>query len=174
MRAAYPGFTGTRPRMQLWHGTTDDTVNIQNFREEIKEWTNVLGVSETPTSTENNAIQSTWLRTRYTDSSGVVQIEAIEETGQPHNLVVNAAEAIHFFGLDGSNPVSDAGPKDSPTDTNSARVHLAIPKKHAPSVAPGWSAIDVCQRPTPTAAFARIFARTKAPLADSSSAPQIA
>jgi MYXO-CTERM domain-containing protein len=111
VRAADPGFSGTRPRMQLWHGTVDATVNFTNFGEEIKEWTNVLGVSATPTSTENNALQSTWIRTRYTDSAGVVQVEAIQETGQPHNLVVNAAEAIRFFGLDGSNPVSvpDAG-----------------------------------------------------------------
>jgi MYXO-CTERM domain-containing protein len=105
--------------MQLWHGTVDATVNFTNFGEEIKEWTNVLGVSPTPTSTENNALQSTWIRTRYADSTGVVQVEAIQETGQPHNLVINAAEAIRFFGLDGSNPVSipDAGaPVDARRD----------------------------------------------------------
>ena len=111
VRGAYPGFTGTRPRMQVWHGTDDATVLFANFGEEIKEWTNVLAVSETPTTTENNALQSTWIRTRYTDGAGSVQVEAIQETGQPHNLVVNAAEAIRFFGLDGSNPVPDAGAK---------------------------------------------------------------
>src|SRR6478735_4946196 len=31
VRAAYPGFTGARPRMQLWHGTADATVNFRNF-----------------------------------------------------------------------------------------------------------------------------------------------
>jgi acetylxylan esterase len=106
VRAAYPGFTGTRPRMQVWHGTVDATVNFHNFGEEIKEWTNVLGVSETPTTTENNAIQSSWVRTRYNDSCGVVQLEAVQETGQPHNLVVDMADAVRFFGLDGSNPGS--------------------------------------------------------------------
>src|SRR4051812_4655538 len=109
VRAAYPGYSGARPRMQLWHGTADATVLFHNFGEEIKEWTNVLGVSETPTSTESNAIQSGWIRTRYTDGAGVVQVEAIQETGQPHNLVLDLADAIHFFGLDGSNPVPDAG-----------------------------------------------------------------
>jgi hypothetical protein len=113
VRAAYPGFTGTRPRIQVWHGTTDATVSFHNFGEEIKEWTDVLGVSETPTSTENNALTATWIRTRYADAAGVVQVEAIQETGQPHNLVVNGAEAIHFFGLDGSNPVPDAGVADA-------------------------------------------------------------
>lgn len=104
VRAAYPDFTGKRPRMQLWHGTTDDVLLFHNFGEEIKEWTNVLGVSDTPTTTENNAIQSGWIRTRYADSTGVVRVEAVQETGQPHNLVVNGAEAVRFFGLDGSNP----------------------------------------------------------------------
>ena len=109
VRAAYPTFAGTRPRIQFWHGTTDATLSFHNFGEEIKEWTNVLGVSETPTSTENDAVQATWIRTRYADGAGVVQVEAIQETGQPHNLIINGAEAIRFFGLDGSNPVPDAG-----------------------------------------------------------------
>ena len=111
VRSAYPGFAGTRPRIQIWHGTVDDVVFFQNFSEEIKQWTNVLGLSETPTTTENNAMQSTWIRTRYTDGSGVFQVEAIQETGQPHNLVVDAEAAIHFFGLDVAVP--DGGTKDA-------------------------------------------------------------
>jgi acetylxylan esterase len=109
VRAAYPGFAGTRPRIQIWHGTTDAILLFHNFGEEIKEWTNVLGVSETPVTTENNAVQATWIRTRYADNAGVVQVEAIQETGQPHNLVVNGAEAIRFFGLDGSTQVPIGG-----------------------------------------------------------------
>jgi hypothetical protein len=118
VRAAYPTFSGTRPRMQIWHGTTDDILFFQNFKEEIKQWTNVFGVSETPTSTENNAIQSSWIRTRYADSAGTVWLEAIQETGQPHNLVVDAAEAIHFFGLD--RPAPDGGVKDAAGDVSGA------------------------------------------------------
>jgi len=116
VRAAFATFNGSRPRIQLWHGTKDDTIFFQNFKEEIKQWTNVLAVSETPTTTENNALQSTWIRTRYADSSGTVQLEAIEETGQPHNLVVDAEAAIHFFGLDGTAPGSDGGVKDGAAD----------------------------------------------------------
>jgi len=82
VRAAYPGYTGPRPRIQLWHGSVDTTVAFHNFAEAIKQWTNVLGVSETPTSTENNALQTGWIRTRYADSAGVVQVEAIQETGK--------------------------------------------------------------------------------------------
>src|SRR3954452_3809098 len=84
-RNAFPGFTGTRPRMQLWHGTADTTLNFNNFGEEIKQWTNVLGVSQTPTSTQNNVPRSTWTRTRYGN-----QVEAIQEQGEPHNLQILA------------------------------------------------------------------------------------
>jgi poly(hydroxyalkanoate) depolymerase family esterase len=123
VRAAYPGFNGTRPRIQLWHGTADTTVNFANFTNEIAQWTNVLGVSGTPTTTENNTPQTTWIRTRYIDNAGVVQVEAIQETGKGHgDLAVDpyAGDAIRFLGLDGSSPVPDAGAvKDSATPPDS-------------------------------------------------------
>jgi len=49
---AYPGYTGPRPRVQLWHGTADTTLNYNNLGEEIKQWTNVLGVSQIPSSSD--------------------------------------------------------------------------------------------------------------------------
>ncbi|MFI5916843.1 alpha/beta hydrolase family esterase, partial [Dactylosporangium sp. NPDC051541] len=97
VRAAYPGYTGSRPRVQLWHGTEDATLSFHNFDEAIKQWTNVLGVSQTPTSSEADTPQPTWTRTRYGS-----QVEAIREQGQPHNLQILADQAIHFFGLDGT------------------------------------------------------------------------
>jgi acetylxylan esterase len=121
VRAANPGYAGPWPRIQLWHGTVDTTVNPVNLTNEIAQWTNVHGISGTPTTTENNTPQSGWIRTRYTDNVGVVQVEAIQETGKGHgDLTVDpeAADVIRFLGLDGSNPVPDAGAaKDSATDT---------------------------------------------------------
>lgn len=35
-RNMYPGYNGTRPRIQIWHGSADSTLNPQNYREEIK------------------------------------------------------------------------------------------------------------------------------------------
>ncbi|MEU4742753.1 PHB depolymerase family esterase [Actinosynnema sp. NPDC023658] len=102
VRAAYPGYTGPRPRVQLWHGTEDDVLRFANFGEGIEQWTNVLGVSQTPTSTEYNTPRSTWTRTRYG-----TRVEAIREQGQPHNLQLLADEAIRFFGI-GEQPSSGA------------------------------------------------------------------
>ncbi|TDC29471.1 PHB depolymerase family esterase, partial [Micromonospora sp. KC213] len=102
VRNAYPGYTGKRPRMQLWHGTEDDVLRYQNFTEAIKQWTNVHGLSQTPTYTDRP--QSTYTRTRYGGSGGTAPIEAISMQGVGHNLPVDAAQAIRFFGLDGSAP----------------------------------------------------------------------
>jgi len=101
---ADPGYSGPRPRMQLWHGTADTTLNYNNLGEEIKQWTNVLGVSQTPSSSDTPV--ANWNRTRYNDSSGKTQVEAYSIAGAGHQLPVQgsgmAAYAIHFMGLDGS------------------------------------------------------------------------
>ncbi|SCG40826.1 feruloyl esterase [Micromonospora echinaurantiaca] len=51
VRAAHPGYSGSRPRVAIWHGTSDSTVVPANAVELRDQWTNVRGVSQTPTST---------------------------------------------------------------------------------------------------------------------------
>ncbi|MFC4145831.1 PHB depolymerase family esterase [Micromonospora mangrovi] len=51
VRGAYPGYAGARPRVAIWHGTSDTTVAPLNAAESRDQWTDVLGVSQTPTST---------------------------------------------------------------------------------------------------------------------------
>jgi poly(hydroxyalkanoate) depolymerase family esterase len=94
-RGMYPGYSGARPRVQIWHGTADDTLRYPNFGETIDQWTNVHGLSTTPTSTDSP--QSGWTRTRYGD-----KVEAISMQGTGHNLMGAgmALRAIQFFGLD--------------------------------------------------------------------------
>jgi poly(hydroxyalkanoate) depolymerase family esterase len=101
VRQASPGFRGTRPRIQLWHGTADPLVPYQLLQEDIKQWTNVFGLSETPTSTDSPS--SGWNRSRFADSSGTVDVEADSIQGAGHQLPQTgmAASAIAFFGLDG-------------------------------------------------------------------------
>lgn len=102
-RNADPGYTGPRPRVQLWHGTADTTLNYNNLGEEIKQWTNVLGVSQTPSSSD--APMTNWNRTRYNNGSST-QVEAYSMAGAGHQLPIQgtqmAAYAVHFMGLDGS------------------------------------------------------------------------
>lgn len=102
VRAAYPGYTGRRPRMQLWHGTEDTTLRYPNFGEEIKQWTDVLGAGQTPAATDTPV--SGWTRTRYGSTGDQAPVEAISLQGVGHNLYANgmASRALTFFGLDGS------------------------------------------------------------------------
>lgn len=103
VRQAYPGYTGPRPRMQLWHGTADALVPYSLLQEEIEQWTNVFGLSQTPTSTDTP--QPNWNRRRYADTSGTVRVEAYSIQGAGHSLpgAGMAAVAIEFFGITGSN-----------------------------------------------------------------------
>ena len=114
VRNADPGYSGPRPRVQLWHGTADTTLNYENFGEEIKQWTNVLGVSQTPSSTDTP--QSGWTRTRYDNSSGTVQVEAYSIAGAGHVLPETgmAAYTIAFFGLNSSVPPTSPPPTTAP------------------------------------------------------------
>ncbi|MDG9720983.1 PHB depolymerase family esterase [Streptomyces sp. DH24] len=101
VRGAHPGYSGPRPRMQVWHGTEDDTLRYPNFGEEIKQWTNVLGVSQTPAATDTP--QPGWTRTRYGGTGDRAPVEAISLQGVGHNLYTTgmAARALTFFGLAG-------------------------------------------------------------------------
>ncbi|WP_432933385.1 extracellular catalytic domain type 1 short-chain-length polyhydroxyalkanoate depolymerase [Microbispora sp. CA-135349] len=126
-RNANPGYRGPWPRMQLWHGTSDTVVNYAELEEEIKQWTNVHGLSQTPTSTDSP--QSGWNRRRYADASGTVQVEAYTIQGAGHSLPAGgmAAVAIQFFGLTGS------GPSQSPSPS------AAVSPSASPSVSPSAS-----------------------------------
>ena len=120
-RAAFTGFSGTRPRMQLWHGTADTTLFFPNFGEEIKQWTNVLGVSQTPAFTDSP--QSGWTRTRYGGTGIGAPVEAISVQGAGHVLPLAgmAAMAIQFFGLD-HDPSPDTQPPTAPTSVAASNV----------------------------------------------------
>ncbi len=142
VRAADPGYSGTRPRMQLWHGTADPTLAYPNFGEEIKQWTNVLGVSQTPTSTDHP--QSSWTHTRYANASGITQVDAYSIQGAAHTLPMSgmASVAISFFGLDGAQPTpppSSRPPSSAPpssTPPSSAPPSSAPPSSTPPSSTP--------------------------------------
>nr|WP_253267738.1 PHB depolymerase family esterase [Streptomyces asoensis] len=109
VRAAYPGYTGSRPRMQVWHGTEDDVLRYPNFGEEIKQWTNVRGVSQTPAGTDSPV--SGWTRTRYGGTGDQAPVEAVSLQGVGHNLYAwgMAARVITFFGLDAGGPAPQPG-----------------------------------------------------------------
>ncbi|HZM78092.1 MAG TPA: cellulose-binding domain-containing protein, partial [Candidatus Limnocylindrales bacterium] len=123
-RAAFPGFSGARPRMQIWHGTEDTTLRFPNFQESIKQWTNVLGVSQTAAFSDQP--RPGWNRTRYGGTGTMAPVEAISIQGVGHSLPLSgqALMALQFFGL--TTPVSP-----SPS--------VSRPPSPSPSVSPSPS-----------------------------------
>ncbi|MEU6415464.1 PHB depolymerase family esterase [Microbispora sp. NPDC046933] len=120
-RAMYPGYTGRYPRMQLWHGSTDTTLAYANFGEEIKQWTNLNGVSQTPSFTDSP--RSGVTRTRYGGTGVQPRVEGFSFAGYGHSLPLDGmlGYAVTFLGLDGTNvtPSPSPSPRSSPSSSPS-------------------------------------------------------
>ncbi|WP_371479181.1 PHB depolymerase family esterase [Kitasatospora sp. NBC_00315] len=125
VRGAYPGYTGPRPRMQVWHGTEDTTLHYPNFAEEIKQWTDVLGVGQTPVLTDHP--QSTWTRTRYGANATQAPVEAISVQGAGHTLPATGMAAAAIAGLDAT-----SGPSAPPTSTPPTSTPPTTPPASTP------------------------------------------
>ncbi len=113
VRAAYPGYTGPRPPIQLWHGTNDTLVPYSLLQESVEQWTNVHGLSQTPTSTDTP--QPNWNRRRFG-----TQVEAYAIQGAGHSLPSSgmARVAIQFFGLDRTTPPTTPPPTPTASSTS--------------------------------------------------------
>jgi hypothetical protein len=118
VRAAYPGYSGARPRIQLWHGTNDTLVPYSLLQESVEQWTNVHGLSQTPTSSDTP--QANWNRRRFANSSGTVLVEAYAIQGAGHSLPSGgmAAQAVAFFGLNSTTPPTSNPPTQNPPTSN--------------------------------------------------------
>ena len=107
VRDMYPGHTGFRPRVQLWHGQADSIISFTNQTEAIKEWTDVLGVPATPTSSTTVSISNhDYTHQEWHDSCGSTVLDAWAETNGPHgtDANLNAQYTIPFLGLDQVGP----------------------------------------------------------------------
>jgi poly(hydroxyalkanoate) depolymerase family esterase len=103
-RMMAPNYTGHRPRVQLFHGDADKTIQYANFTEAIKEWSNVLGVGATPTSMQSlqlgthQAKRQTWK-----NSCGYAVLDGFTSIGGDHgpsDALFPAQYVIPFLGLD--------------------------------------------------------------------------
>lgn len=142
VRAAYSGYSGRRPRVAIWHGTSDTTVAPSNATESRDQWTDVLGVAATPTST------STLPAGTSLEVYGADQVRLYRVSGMGHGTPVDPGSGIDqcgsaaayfldticstyrdalFFGLDGgatpsptATPTASPSPTASPTPTATA------------------------------------------------------
>ncbi|KAK7992178.1 alpha/beta-hydrolase [Apiospora saccharicola] len=94
VRNAYPGYTGKRPRMMIWHGTADGLVRPQCALEALKQWSDVLGVPDMKTVA--NVPASPYTQYLYGDGSKVVGYMG---QGLGHMPAINDKVMLTFFGL---------------------------------------------------------------------------
>jgi poly(3-hydroxybutyrate) depolymerase len=86
--------------VQIWQGTADQRVLYPNLAEEVKQWTDVAGVSLTPVALDHP--QPGWTRTDYGTSAASVAVQAYSLARVGHDLPEIGMEAIviQWFGLD--------------------------------------------------------------------------
>jgi poly(hydroxyalkanoate) depolymerase family esterase len=142
-RAADAGYSGPYPRVAIWYGTSDAIVNPANATQSRDQWTNVWGISQTPSSTSSLSGGTTLQN--YNDSAGRPAVQLYSVQGIGHGTPVDPGSGTtqcggtgtyylasicssyyiaRFWGLDAgsASPTASApgSPTASPTPTRSS------------------------------------------------------
>ncbi|KAL2266797.1 hypothetical protein VTJ83DRAFT_6149 [Remersonia thermophila] len=97
VRAAYPGYDGWRPKLQLFHGTKDEIVSYVNHVEGVKQWADVLGLdAAAPAAVVRDTPLAGWTKTAYGAGGW---LEAYSAEGVPHDIRVQENTVVEFFQL---------------------------------------------------------------------------
>ncbi|KAJ0122564.1 carbohydrate esterase family 1 protein [Diaporthe amygdali] len=99
--AMYPGYTGPRPKMLIFHGTADTALLPQNFNETIKQWTGVFGYSDIPEQTLEQTPSAAYTKYVYGDN-----VVGIYGTGIGHTVPVMGDEDMAWFGISNTTAAS--------------------------------------------------------------------
>ncbi|KAK3994816.1 Alpha/Beta hydrolase protein [Cladorrhinum sp. PSN332] len=98
VRNMFPGYNGTRPRLQIFHGTSDNTLRYPNYNEQLKQWSNVLGLSSPKNST--NTPRSGWTQSIYGEGTATTaQLVGYSASGVGHSVPQQEAMDLAFFGI---------------------------------------------------------------------------
>ncbi|EEP70997.1 poly(3-hydroxybutyrate) depolymerase [Micromonospora sp. ATCC 39149] len=151
VRAAYPGYAGRRPRVAIWHGTADSSVVPANAVESRDQWTNVLGVAQTPTSTASLPA-GTGLEVYGDDAVRLYRVSGmghgtpvdpgsgVDQCGTATSYFLDTICSTYrdalFFGLGGGASPSPTAPSPTPTATTSPTA--------PPTVSPTPTAPPTC------------------------------
>ncbi|MBC7974588.1 MAG: PHB depolymerase family esterase, partial [Myxococcales bacterium] len=99
VRNAFPGFAGPYPRLIAFHGSADSTVAQANLQQQVDQWSNVLGIDQTPEVTETFR---TAAHKVFRDAGGRALIETYLVNGMGHALTVDPGTAVDQGGATGA------------------------------------------------------------------------
>ena len=94
------GYTGTYPRVAIWQGSSDTTVNPAELTYNMDGWTNVWGVGQTPSSTQSLTGGTT--ENQYDNSSGQAVVATFSVSGMSHGLAVSPGSGANQCGTTGA------------------------------------------------------------------------
>ncbi|MFZ3598213.1 PHB depolymerase family esterase [Streptomyces sp. BH104] len=100
VRSAAPAGTTSWPRVAIWQGTADTTVVPANANELRDQWTNVWGIGQTPSRTENLTGGTTL--SVYDDAAGKAAVEVYSISGMNHGLAVDPGSGAEQCGTTGT------------------------------------------------------------------------
>jgi len=100
VRAAYPGFSGPWPRVSIWYGASDTTVIPANATELRDQWTNAIGIPQTPTG--STGLPGGTTRETYALPSGEAALELYRVPGIRHGAPVDPGSAENQCGSTGT------------------------------------------------------------------------
>ncbi|GAB1218505.1 hypothetical protein ATERTT37_007761 [Aspergillus terreus] len=94
-KGMYPGYNGTRPKMQIYHGSVDTTLLPQNYYETCKQWAGVFGYNyDSPQQVQDNTPQSNYATTTWGDD-----LQGIFATGVGHTVPIRGDDDMAWFGF---------------------------------------------------------------------------
>ncbi|KAF3396037.1 Acetylxylan esterase A [Penicillium rolfsii] len=110
----YAGYSGSRPRMQIYHGSVDTTLYPQNYYETCKQWAGVFGYNyDSPQSTLANTPDANYQTTNWGPN-----LQGIYATGVGHTVPIHGAKDMEWFGFSGSGSSSSSTTTASATKTS--------------------------------------------------------
>lgn len=102
VKGMYSGYSGARPRFQIYHGSVDTTLYPNNYNETVDEWTGVFGYDpESPEKVEANSPEAGYTRDIWgvTDENPLGTVQGIYAVDVGHTVPMHGDEDMKWFGL---------------------------------------------------------------------------
>jgi hypothetical protein len=112
-RAMDPGYTGHRPRLQLFHGSADSIINFVNMAWSCDQYIDLLNLSTNPTKTNTGLTLGTHQASeqQWNNACGYLVLDAFDSIGGDHgpsDALFVGKYVLPFLGLDSQTAVTSA------------------------------------------------------------------
>jgi poly(hydroxyalkanoate) depolymerase family esterase len=97
-KAAFPGYSGSYPKVSIFHGSSDVVVYPKNRQELVEQWTGVHGAD---TTADTSQTVGDVTRETFNDAQGFPQVTSYTISGMPHGIPVDPGTAPDKGGTTG-------------------------------------------------------------------------